>query len=461
MRKNYDDEETGSLLRKRLSNQIVASNSEELHKALDDKEISNQHKKENYKKVKKYQNDVIIDDINNTIEEKADKKDDININNIINEATNIIEKTSMTDIKDSLIIDEHIESNVDNSLVDVKEDNLKHFSNNVEGNLSNLKKTYDAKDIQETIDSFMDINEEDDDIDSINKVVDDALNIFSDNEDNLISAKKQKEDSNISENIPQNSNQIRQDNINYANNLSTSNLANSQNTNEVGNNYLLSQSNTQYGNNYVPNNYNNGVINNGYNQHIPMQQTQKQIKRNKKNRMGNKLLGLILNFLVYMCILVICYFVITKFFIGFITLSGDSMNPTYYNEETLIVDKISFNFKNNIDRYKVIVFEKDNIQYVKRVIGIPGDKIYISENGEIYINGKVYKEEYKFDKITDAGLASNEIELGINEYFVLGDNRSISLDSRSFGVVTKNEIKGIVLFSLNTNNKLEENSESQ
>ena len=86
--------------------------------------------------------------------------------------------------------------------------------------------------------------------------------------------------------------------------------------------------------------------------------------------------------------------------------------------------------------------------YVKRVIGVPGDTVQI-KNGTVYVNGKAFDEETDVASIEDAGLAAEEITLGADEYFVLGDNRNNSEDSRyaNIGNIKKDYINGKSLVS--------------
>lgn len=124
---------------------------------------------------------------------------------------------------------------------------------------------------------------------------------------------------------------------------------------------------------------------------------------------------------------------------------GDSMIPTYYDGDTVLVNRLA-----RIDRGDLVVVLEDDGKYViKRVVGIPGDRFQIVD-GLVFINGNHYSEDYIYKGNTDyeSGLAEEEIQLGTDEYFILGDNRVVSKDSREIGPVTKDQIIGQVVISL-------------
>ena len=124
---------------------------------------------------------------------------------------------------------------------------------------------------------------------------------------------------------------------------------------------------------------------------------------------------------------------------------GDSMIPTYYDGDTVLVNRLA-----NIERGDLVVVLEDNGKYViKRVVGMPGDKFQIID-GLVFINGDHYPEDYIYEGNTDyeAGIAEEEIQLGTDKYFILGDNRVVSKDSREIGPVTKDQIIGQVVLSL-------------
>ncbi len=153
----------------------------------------------------------------------------------------------------------------------------------------------------------------------------------------------------------------------------------------------------------------------------------------------------ILGFLLYVVMVVgITFFIIT--FIGQRTyVSGSSMENTLHHGDNLIVDKLTYRFSKP-KRYDIIVFPfryQEKTYYIKRIIGLPGETVQI-QDGVILIDGEILQESYGREVMKNAGLAADMITLGEDEYFVLGDNRNDSTDSRdpSVGVIHKDEIIG-------------------
>lgn len=161
----------------------------------------------------------------------------------------------------------------------------------------------------------------------------------------------------------------------------------------------------------------------------------------KKLSMKQELLGWLLYVGIVVCV---TYLIIT--YVGQRTeVSGESMAPALHSGDNLIVDKLSYRFTDP-ERYDIIVFPyqyEEGKYYIKRIIGMPGETVYI-EDGAIYINGELLEEDYGLEVMESAGIASDEIVLGDNEYFVLGDNRNNSSDSRdpSVGVIDGDDIVG-------------------
>ena len=135
--------------------------------------------------------------------------------------------------------------------------------------------------------------------------------------------------------------------------------------------------------------------------------------------------------LYLLIVLVLTFLVVT--YVGQRTkVAGSSMEPMLSDGDNLIVDKITYRFSEP-ERFDVIVFPfryAEKTYYIKRIIGMPGETVYIDEEGKIYINGEVLEESYGKEVIIDPGRAYEEITLGEDEYFVMGDNRNNSSDSR-------------------------------
>ena len=149
----------------------------------------------------------------------------------------------------------------------------------------------------------------------------------------------------------------------------------------------------------------------------------------------NRIMRELLNTAIYLlCVLGAVWLVIT--FVGQRTeVEGASMENTLHNGDNLIVDKLSYRF-HDPERFDIIVFPfqfQDNTYYIKRIIGLPGETVQIMDDGSIYINGEKLEENYGMEVIKPEtiGRAAEPIELGDDEYFVMGDNRNNSSDSRT------------------------------
>ena len=149
--------------------------------------------------------------------------------------------------------------------------------------------------------------------------------------------------------------------------------------------------------------------------------------------------------LLYILIIIgISYLVIT--FVGQRTqVSGSSMETTLSDGDQLIVDKISSRFRDP-SRYDIVVFPykyEKNTYYIKRIIGLPGETVQIVD-GYVYIDGQKLDEHYGNEGMENPGIAEEPLVLGDDEYFVLGDNRNNSQDSRAanVGVIHKDDLLG-------------------
>ena len=146
---------------------------------------------------------------------------------------------------------------------------------------------------------------------------------------------------------------------------------------------------------------------------------------------------LLRNLIPYIIIIVVVVFV-RSFIVTPVKVNGNSMYPTLDGNEIMLLNKLG-----KVNRFDIVVLEIDKYEgdLIKRVIGLPGEKLEI-KNNKVYINDELLDDPYGY------GVTYNidAITLGDDEYFVLGDNRIISLDSRSFGTIHRNEIMGTTNF---------------
>ena len=134
-------------------------------------------------------------------------------------------------------------------------------------------------------------------------------------------------------------------------------------------------------------------------------------------------------------ILLLIIIIIRIFFYSPIRVNGSSMYPTLQDKEFMILNKIGL--QKGINRFDIVVVESNGKYIIKRVIGLPGESIMYSDN-KLYINGKVIEDNYSKSETENF----ENVILKDNEYFVMGDNREVSKDSRVIGPVNIKNIKG-------------------
>ena len=163
----------------------------------------------------------------------------------------------------------------------------------------------------------------------------------------------------------------------------------------------------------------------------------------------------ILDFVKLIIVIIIILFLMI-YVVSVTQVVGNSMNSTLENGDVLILNKFKYRFT-DIKRGDIISLEYADTKYlIKRVIGLPGDKVSIRDN-TLYINGELYVENY-----LDEGLEYDDFDLSSlgydtipeDMYLVLGDNREDSLDSREIGLISKDEVIGKVSFRIWPLNKL-------
>lgn len=159
-----------------------------------------------------------------------------------------------------------------------------------------------------------------------------------------------------------------------------------------------------------------------------------------------------LEYAIYLLILVFVLVLAPNYLVEKYLVDGTSMENSLHDGEQVLIEKVSRYFKGP-ERFDIVVFTKNHgtytKTYIKRVIGLPGETVQIMDN-RIFINGEELSEEFGKDPMESAGIASEPIVLGENEYFVLGDNRKVSADSRekSIGTVKKEELEGVVFLRI-------------
>lgn len=168
--------------------------------------------------------------------------------------------------------------------------------------------------------------------------------------------------------------------------------------------------------------------------------------KTSKKPLMKKIIKEVIIWIIELAIVVgLAYFVV-NFTIDRTTMLEASMDPTLVDQDKIIINKFAYRFSKP-ERFDVVVFKQSGNEHsyynIKRIIGLPGETIYIN-NGNVYINGDLLNEPIGIEPISNSGLAAEEITLDENEYFVLGDNRNNSEDSRfaNIGNILSDEIIG-------------------
>lgn len=177
------------------------------------------------------------------------------------------------------------------------------------------------------------------------------------------------------------------------------------------------------------------------------------MRRFDQNSSDVNLIKEIVEMIIYVvAVCLVAWLIIT--FVGQRTVvNGDSMKNTLHDQESLWVSKLSYHL-HDPERFDIVIFpyeeDQQDVYFVKRIIGLPGETVRIDEDGNIYINGKILDEDYGLETIDTRHLgdAYEEIKIGENEYFVMGDNRNNSMDSRYIGNISRDELIGKAVFRM-------------
>lgn len=184
--------------------------------------------------------------------------------------------------------------------------------------------------------------------------------------------------------------------------------------------------------------------------------TKKKKKKKTKEKEDPKEINIVKDIIslgLYIVVIILLCWLILKYVGQRTEVDGESMSNTLHTEDSLWIDKISYRF-NDPERFDIVVFpydEDSDTFYIKRIIGLPGETVYIDEEGLVYINNELLEEDvYGREPIEPSkrGVAAEPVTLGEDEYFVMGDNRNNSRDSRlmDVGNIHKSEFIGKAVF---------------
>ena len=157
--------------------------------------------------------------------------------------------------------------------------------------------------------------------------------------------------------------------------------------------------------------------------------------------------------ILYFIVMIACVYLMTHYVAQRTVVDGGSMETTLYDGDNLILNRLAYRFSDP-ERYDIVVFPVDDEYYIKRVIGLPGENVDISD-GKVMINGKeLTSDVYGREPIEYTGMEEVPVTLGEDEYFCMGDNRNNSTDSRDIGPVARKRLEGKVWIRIYPFNKI-------
>lgn len=178
-------------------------------------------------------------------------------------------------------------------------------------------------------------------------------------------------------------------------------------------------------------------------------------KRRKKKRKGPGILKKVFDLGIFLLVVLVLTYLLSNYVVERITVHNHSMESTLSDGDSVFIDKISYRFRSP-KRFEIVVFKNAGTgdELVKRIIGLPHETIQIVD-GVFFINGEEIKDVKGLEAPEYSGIATNPIKLATGEYFVVGDNRTDSIDSRyeEIGLVTNTRMLGRVFVRLFPINK--------
>ena len=142
------------------------------------------------------------------------------------------------------------------------------------------------------------------------------------------------------------------------------------------------------------------------------------------------------NLIPYIAVIIVVL-IIKMYIVTPVSVKGTSMDPTLKENDIMLLNEIGYKLT-GLKRFDIVVINKNGEKLIKRVIGLPGEVIKYEDN-KLYVNGEYVKEDFLDESKTTQNL---QVKLDDDYYFVLGDNRNVSQDSRYFGAVHIKDIKG-------------------